>query len=229
MSTDRKIVIAIDGYSSSGKSTMARALARRLGYRYIDSGAMYRAVTLYAIRHNLIDDTEALVAALPDIGIDFAVNPDGTQSTLLNGENVEKQIRSMEVSNLVSRIAAIPTVRRQLVQMQQAFGTSKGIVMDGRDIGTTVFPDAELKIFVDASPMTRAQRRYDELHHKGDTTVTFDEILDNIRQRDHIDTTRAESPLRRADDAVLFDNSNMTIDEQNSRLDQIVEHAIAGL
>lgn len=217
-----KIVIAVDGYSSSGKSTMARALASRLGYRYIDSGAMYRAVTLYALKHNIVADTKAIIAALPEIEIDFAVSSDGKQSTILNGCNVEKEIRGMEVSSHVSAIATIPEVRREMVRKQQQFGLSKGIVMDGRDIGTTVFPDAELKIFVDASAETRAQRRYDELRDKGDTTSTYAEVLDNIKSRDYTDTHRSESPLRKADDAVVLDNSTMTIDEQNKWLDGLV-------
>ena len=217
----KKIIIAIDGYSSSGKSSMARALARTIGYRYIDSGAMYRAVTLYAMRHGMIDadhnvDCNALTSALHDIHIDFSVTAD-KQYTLLNGENVEDEIRQLPVSNNVSPVAAIPQVRHYLVALQQAFGTEKGIVMDGRDIGTTVFPAAELKIFVNAPAETRATRRLKELQAKGET-VTYDEILANVKQRDHIDETRAESPLRRAADAVDFDNSTMTIDEQNAEL-----------
>ena len=218
MENSTPIIIAIDGYSSSGKSSMAKRLAREIGYRYVDSGAMYRAVTLWAMRHDLIAadgsiDTASLIEALPAISIDFSIDSDG-QSTLLDGENVEKEIRSMAVSNNVSPIAAIPQVRRELVKMQQAFGKSKGIVMDGRDIGTTVFPDAEMKVFVNASAMTRAQRRLNELIEKGVAT-TFEEVLANVTSRDRIDETREESPLRRADDAVMLDNSNMTIEEQN--------------
>ena len=224
----KKIVIAVDGFSSSGKSTMARALAKRLGYRYIDSGAMYRAVTLYALRNNIVDNTRAIIDALPDIDIDFMVMPDGSQSTVLNGQNVEKEIRGMEVSSHVSQISAIPEVRHALVRKQQYFGSSKGIVMDGRDIGTTVFPNAELKIFVNASAETRAQRRFDELKAKGDSTSTYDDVLHNIRERDRIDTTRKESPLRRADDALVLDNSGMTIDEQNKWLDNVVANALKG-
>ncbi len=217
----KNIIIAIDGYSSSGKSSMARALAKRIGYRYIDSGAMYRAVTLYAIRHGMTSpdgtvDVEAVTRALPDINIDFMVAPEG-QHTMLNGEDVEKEIRQMAVSNFVSEIAAIPQVRHALVAMQQAFGTSKGIVMDGRDIGTTVFPDAEMKVFVNASAETRAQRRFAELIEKG-TPASYEEVLANVVHRDHIDENRAESPLRKADDAVVLDNSTMTIDEQNAWL-----------
>lgn len=218
---DKKIIIAIDGYSSSGKSSMARALAHNIGYRYIDSGAMYRAVTLYAMRNSMIDsqhniDVTALVDALPYIHIDFKIDGD-SQYTTLNGEVVEHEIRQLPVSENVSSVAAIPAVRRRLVALQQSFGTERGIVMDGRDIGTTVFPDAELKIFVNAPAETRAQRRLDELLSMGES-VTYDEILDNVRQRDQLDETRTESPLKRANDAIDFDNSSMTIDEQNQAL-----------
>ncbi|WP_297071849.1 (d)CMP kinase [uncultured Duncaniella sp.] len=220
MSSD-KIIIAIDGYSSSGKSTMARRLAKTIGYRYIDSGAMYRAVTLYAMRHNLINpdgtvDAPRLETALPDISIDFKVDGDG-QQTLLNGEIVENEIRTLEVSNHVSPVAAIPAVRHALVKMQRAMGETKGIVMDGRDIGTVVFPHAEMKVFCNATPERRAERRFKELTEKG-ATVTYEEVLANVMQRDHIDMTREESPLRCADDAVMLDNSAMTIDEQNDWL-----------
>ncbi len=217
---DKKIIIAIDGYSSSGKSSMARALAKRIGYRYIDSGAMYRAVTLYAMRNGMMNDgavdEDRLISSLPEIKIDF--NVDGAvQRTQLNGEDVEDEIRRMEVSNNVSTVSAIPAVRHALVAMQQAFGEEKGIVMDGRDIGTTVFPAAELKIFVDASAETRAQRRFKELSDKGVAT-SYDEVLANVMHRDHIDETRKESPLRRADDAISLDNSEMTVDEQDQWL-----------
>ena len=220
MSSD-KIIIAIDGYSSSGKSTMARRLAKTIGYRYIDSGAMYRAVTLYAMRHNLINpdgtvDAPRLETALPEISIDFKVDGDG-QQTLLNGEIVENEIRTLEVSNHVSPVAAIPAVRHALVKMQRAMGETKGIVMDGRDIGTVVFPQAEMKVFCNATPERRAERRFKELTEKG-ATVTYEEVLANVMQRDHIDMTREESPLRCADDAVMLDNSAMTIDEQNDWL-----------
>ena len=195
----KNIIIAIDGYSSSGKSSMARALAKRIGYRYIDSGAMYRAVTLHAMRNGMTSadgtvDAEAVTRILPDIKIDFMVTPEG-QHTMLNGEDVEKEIRQMDVSNFVSEIAAIPQVRHALVAMQQSFGSSKGIVMDGRDIGTTVFPDAEMKVFVNASAETRAQRRFAELIEKG-TPASYEEVLANVVHRDHIDETREESPLR---------------------------------
>ncbi len=216
----KKITIAIDGFSSSGKSTMAKALAREIGYIYIDSGAMYRAVTLYALRHGLIapDGTvreEELVSALPDIKIEFRyVTPGEAAHTFLNGEDVERQIRGMEVSNAVSPVSAIPAVRHDLVKKQQAFGAAKGIVMDGRDIGTTVFPDAEMKVFVAASPRERARRRVEELRAKG-RDVSFDEVFENVVSRDRIDRSRSESPLRKADDAVELDNTGMTIDEQN--------------
>lgn len=215
----KKIIIAIDGYSSSGKSTMARKLASEIGYRYIDSGAMYRAVTLYALRHGIASaetghlDTEALTSALPSIAIDFATREDG-QHTLLGSEDVENEIRSMEVSSMVSPVAAMPAVRRALTAMQRVLGRERGIVMDGRDIGTTVFPDAEMKVFVNASAETRARRRFKELAAKGVET-SFEEVLDNVTCRDRIDTTREESPLRKADDAFLLDNGNMTPEEQN--------------
>lgn len=215
----KKIIIAIDGYSSSGKSTMARDLARRLGYTYVDSGAMYRAVTLFALRHSMIApdgkvDTEALVKALPGINISFArADADGVQHTLLNGQDVEREIRDMEVSNHVSPVAEIPAVRHRLVELQQQYGKEGGIVMDGRDIGTTVFPNAEMKVFVDASPEERARRRVKELQTKGEK-VSYEEVLKNITDRDRIDTTRKESPLRKASDAHVLDNDAMTIDEQ---------------
>ena len=219
--TTKKITIAIDGYSSSGKSSMARQLAKNIGYRYIDSGAMYRAVALYALRHNMISedmsvDAEGLVNALPEIKIGFQIDGE-KQYTTLNGENVESEIREMAVSNCVSPVAAIPAVRHALVAMQQSMGQEKGIVMDGRDIGTTVFPDAEMKVFVNASAETRAQRRLDELTQKG-VAATYEEVLANVVNRDHIDETRAESPLRKADDAAILDNSTMTIAEQNKWL-----------
>ena len=228
--TQPLITIAIDGYSSSGKSSMARQLAKTIGYRYIDSGAMYRAVTLYAMQHNMISDDlaideQSLIAALPEIDIDFQVDGE-RQYTLLNGVNVESDIRSMAVSNRVSPVSAIPAVRHALVKMQQQMGQQKGIVMDGRDIGTTVFPDAEMKIFVTASPQTRAQRRVAELIEKG-IPASYEEVLANVVHRDHIDETRAESPLRRADDAITLDNSTMTVDEQNRWLLDRYEECIA--
>lgn len=200
---------------------MAKRLASRIGYRYIDSGAMYRAVTLYAMNHGMIRkdgdvDSEALIAALPAIKIDFKLLPDG-QHTTLNGVDVEREIRSLEVSSHVSPVAAIPDVRHALVEMQRALGRDKGIVMDGRDIGTVVFPDAEMKVFCNASPQTRAQRRFEELKAKG-AEVSFEDVLNNVVERDHIDTTRAESPLRRADDAVALDNSGLTLEQQDEWL-----------
>lgn len=227
---DKKIIIAIDGYSSSGKSSMARALASRIGYRYIDSGAMYRAVTLWAMRHGLVVagvvDADNLVASLGEIAVDFMPMPDGRQHTLLNLEDVEEEIRRLEVSNNVSQVSVIPAVRHRLVALQQSMGESKGIVMDGRDIGTTVFPDAEMKVFVTASPETRAQRRYEELKAKG-VESTYDEVLENVVTRDHIDETREESPLRKADDAVVLDNSYMTVEEQDKWLLDLYEKIIA--
>lgn len=220
--TDKKIIIAIDGFSSSGKSTMAKVLAREIGYRYVDTGAMYRAVTLYAMRNGMISpdgsvDKAKLVEALPGISIGFGIEADGSQHTLLNGEDVETLIRRMDVSSNVSAVSAIPEVRHALVAMQQAYGKEKGIVMDGRDIGTTVFPQAELKIFMNASAETRAQRRLAEMIEKGQH-ASFEEVLANVVKRDHMDQTREESPLRRAEDAIDLDNSRMTRDEQNAWL-----------
>ena len=219
----KKITIAIDGHSSCGKSTMAKDLAREVGYVYVDTGAMYRSVTLYALRHGLfLEDgsvkTAELEAEMPNIQISFKFNPEaGHPDTYLNGECVEKEIRSLEVSNHVSPIAAIPFVRTAMVAQQQQMGKDKGVVMDGRDIGTTVFPDAELKIFVTASAQVRAQRRFDELKAKG-MPADFDDILKNVEERDYIDSHREVSPLRQADDAILLDNSNMTIPEQKEWL-----------
>lgn len=214
----KKIIVAIDGYSSSGKSTMARELARRIGYVYVDSGAMYRAVTLYALEHGMAADgkvdREALVAALPEIHISFEpAGADGVQHTLLNGRDVETEIRDMRVSSLVSPVAEIAEVRERLVSLQQESGAGKGIVMDGRDIGTTVFPDAEMKVFVEASPEERARRRLRELEQKG-ADASYEEVLENIRTRDHIDTTRAVSPLRKAPDAHILDNDRLSPAQQ---------------
>lgn len=218
----KRITIAIDGHSSCGKSTMAKDLARKIGYVYIDTGAMYRAVTLYAIRHGLIKDGEVKSEALHDemknIHISFQLNTDTQRpDTYLNGVYVEREIRSMEVSHHVSQIAALPFVRTAMVDMQREMGKEKGVVMDGRDIGTVVFPDAELKIFVTASAEIRAQRRYDELTAKGEECQLAD-ILENVKQRDYLDSTRETSPLRKADDAIVLDNSNMTIEEQSDWL-----------
>ena len=222
----RKITIAIDGYSSCGKSTMAKALARKIGYVYVDTGAMYRAVTLFALRHQLFNadgsvKVDALRELMPKVTITFRLNAStGLPETYLNGQMVEQDIRTMEVSHHVSPIAAIPFVREALVAQQQAMGRNKGIVMDGRDIGTTVFPDAELKIFVTASLEVRAQRRYDELKGKG-MDAEYDDILKNVQERDYIDTHREVSPLRKAEDAIVLDNSHLTIAEQDEWL---IEH-----
>ena len=218
----KKITIAIDGYSSCGKSTMAKDLARSIGYVYIDTGAMYRAVTLYAMRHGIIHsgsiDTDRLKAEMGNINISFKLNTEtGMPDTYLNGELVEREIRTLEVSNNVSPIATLAFVRAAMVCQQQAMGKEKGIVMDGRDIGTTVFPDAELKIFVTASPEVRAQRRYDELKGKG-MPAEYNDILANVKERDYIDSHREVSPLRQAEDAVVLDNSHMTIPEQKEWL-----------
>ena len=219
----KKITIAIDGHSSCGKSTMAKDLAREVGYVYVDTGAMYRSVTLYALRHDLFREdgsvkTDALEQQMADIRISFKFNPEtGRPDTYLNNECVEKEIRSLKVSNHVSPIAAIPFVRTAMVAQQQQMGKDKGVVMDGRDIGTTVFPDAELKVFVTASAKVRAQRRYDELPAKG-MPADFDDILKNVEERDYLDSHREVSPLRKADDAILLDNSDMTIPEQKQWL-----------
>jgi len=215
----KDIIVAIDGYSSSGKSTMAKELARTVGYAYIDSGAMYRAVTLYAMRHGTVRpdgsiDHDALVASLPDINIDFRVTcPDTPSHTFLNGEDVESLIRTLEVSNHVSPVAAVPEVRHHLTALMQEYGRHKRIVMDGRDIGTTVFPEAEMKVFVNASSEVRAMRRFKELREKGGTD-TYEQVLRNIKERDNIDITRKDSPLRRADDALNLDNDNLSRAEQ---------------
>lgn len=219
---DNRIIIAIDGFSSSGKSSMAKQLAKTIGYAYVDSGAMYRAVTLYAMRKGISTpdslDEKALIDELSNITISFRVDDaTGRSRTVLNGEDVEDQIRTIEVSNQVSPVSAVAEVRRDLVKKQQAFGVEKGIVMDGRDIGTTVFPDAEMKVFVDASPEVRAKRRHLELQQKGQD-VAYEDVYKNVCERDHIDSTRQESPLRKADDAYVLDNDNMTIEEQNQWL-----------
>ena len=219
----KKITIAIDGFSSCGKSTMAKDLARALGYVYVDTGAMYRCVTLYALRHGLFraDGTinlPQLEAEIPNINISFKLNKEtGRPDTYLNNENVESEIRTMEVSSRVSPIAAVPFVRAALVAQQQKMGEDKGIVMDGRDVGTVVFPNAELKIFVTASAEVRAQRRYDELKTKG-MEADFEEILENVKQRDYIDSHREVSPMRKADDAIELDNSHISIAEQKQWL-----------
>jgi len=214
----QKITIAIDGYSSTGKSTVAKQLAKHMRYVYVDTGAMYRAVTYFAMTHNLIDDDHfdviELVSKLPEVAISFKFNPiAGFAEVYLNGGNIEREIRTLEVSNYVSKIAAIPEVRYQLVKQQQQMGKDKGVVMDGRDIGTVVFPYAKLKIFMTASPEKRATRRYDELIARGDD-VTFEDVLKNVQERDYIDSHREDSPLRKADDAIVIDNTGLTQEEQ---------------
>ena len=229
----KKITIAIDGFSSCGKSTMAKELAKKIGYIYVDTGAMYRSVTLFAMRHGLFNTdgsvkTDALKQQMSNIDITFKFNEKaGRPDTYLNGECVEEAIRTLEVSNHVSPIAAIPFVRAAMVARQQRMGRDKGIVMDGRDIGTTVFPEAELKVFVTASAEVRARRRYDELKEKG-MPADFDDILKNVQERDYIDSHREVSPLRKAADAIELDNSHMTIAEQNDWLMRQVEQRIEG-
>lgn len=227
----KKIIIAIDGFSACGKSTMAKQLANKVGYIYIDSGAMYRAVTLYALENNLINndkvDATALENEIENLNIEFKINSvTNLPETYLNGKNIEQAIRGMDVSGKVSHISALPFVRKALVKQQQLMGLKKGIVMDGRDIGTVVFPDAELKIFVTARPQVRAQRRLDELRSKGDQTTSFDEILENLEQRDYIDQHRAESPLIQAQDALVLDNSDITREQQTEWLLDKFNHTI---
>lgn len=214
----KKIIIAIDGFSSCGKSTMAKALAREIGYLYFDSGAMYRAVGLFCLNNNLIEgdniDIEALKERMSEINISFQSDPVTKNSiTYLNGVDVENEIRSLRVSRIVSIVAALDFVREAMIEQQRRMGEAKGIVMDGRDIGTTVFPNAEMKIFVTASAEVRAKRRFDELAARGDNP-DYDEILENVQQRDHLDQTREISPLRKADDAIVLDNGNLTREEQ---------------
>ena len=214
----KKITIAIDGFSSTGKSTLAKQLAAALGYVYVDTGAMYRAVAYFAMQHNLVSETHldaaGLVAQLPNINLRFQFNPAlGFAEMYLNNEHIENQIRTIEVSRMVSKVAEISEVRAKLVEQQQAMGKDKGIVMDGRDIGTVVFPDADLKLFMTASSKTRAQRRFDELVEKGQH-ITFDDVLQNVEERDYIDTHREDSPLVKADDAIEVDNSSLTKKEQ---------------
>ncbi|HWR94918.1 MAG TPA: (d)CMP kinase [Flavobacterium sp.] len=224
---DKKITIAIDGFSSTGKSTLAKELAKHLGYVYVDTGAMYRAVAFFAMQKGFIRkdffDKDSLIKSLPDIKLVFKFNSDlGFAEMYLNGINIEKEIRTIEVSNFVSLVAEISEVRSKLVEQQQEMGKNKGIVMDGRDIGTIVFPDADLKIFMTASPMTRAERRFKELQKKGDN-VTFDEVLKNVEERDYIDTHRDDSPLVKASDAIEFDNSNVTKQEQFEKVLKLVK------
>jgi len=213
----KKINIAVDGFSSCGKSTIAKGLAKKLNYIYIDSGAMYRTIALYAIKKGWLTETEidemSLKKAISSIKISFKTNAEGQQETFLNDENVENEIRTLEVADGASRISAIGFVRKELVRQQQEIGRKKGVVMDGRDIGTVVFPDAELKLFLTASPEVRAKRRFDELVAKGENP-NFEDVLKNLKERDLRDTTRSESPLYKADDAIELDNSDVTIEEQ---------------
>jgi cytidylate kinase len=222
-----KITIAIDGYSSTGKSTLAKQLAQYLGYVYVDSGAMYRAITLYAMEHDFITlsffNVHDFVLQLDKIKLNFVFNEAlGFSEMFLNNRNVEQNIRSLEVSNLVSKIAAVPEIRQQLVKQQQSFGKNKGVVMDGRDIGTVVFPRAKLKVFMTASPEIRAKRRYEELLDRGDT-VTYEQVLKNVNERDYIDSNRKDSPLRKATDAIAIDNSNLSLAAQFDLLKGLVD------
>ncbi len=225
-----KITIAIDGFSSTGKSTVAKQLAKYLGYIYVDTGAMYRAVTLYAMEKGLISNDdfnkEALVYQLPNIGISFKFNDIlGFAEVYLNGVNVEKEIRTLKVSGFVSQVAAVSQVRHKLVEQQQKMGKDKGVVMDGRDIGTVVFPDAELKLFMTASAEKRAIRRYEELIGRGDKVI-YEDVLHNVQERDHIDTTRKDSPLERAEDAIEIDNSSLSLEEQFDKILQLAKMTI---
>jgi len=226
----KKITIAIDGFSSTGKSTLAKQLAKELGYVYVDTGAMYRAVAYFAMQHNLVSEThldkEGLISELPHINLRFQFNTTlGFAEMYLNNENIETQIRTIEVSRMVSKVAEISEVRAKLVEQQQAMGNEKAIVMDGRDIGTVVFPDAELKLFMTASSKTRAQRRFDELVEKGQH-VTFEEVLQNVEERDYIDTHRDDSPLVKADDAIEIDNSSLSKKEQFEIVLQLVKEKL---
>jgi len=226
----KKITIAIDGFSSTGKSTLAKQLAKELGYVYVDTGAMYRAVAYFAMQHNLVSETHldkaGLIAQLSNINLRFQFNPTlGFAEMYLNNKNIETQIRTIEVSRMVSKVAEISEVRAKLVEQQQAMGKDKGIVMDGRDIGTVVFPDAELKLFMTASSKTRAQRRFDELVEKGQH-ITFEDVLQNVEERDYIDTHREDSPLVKADDAIEIDNSSLSKKEQFEIVLQLVKEKL---
>ena len=226
----KKITIAIDGFSSTGKSTLAKQLAAALGYVYVDTGAMYRAVAYFAMQHNLVSETHldkaGLIAQLSNINLRFQFNPTlGFAEMYLNNKNIEAQIRTIEVSRMVSKVAEISEVRAKLVEQQQAMGKDKGIVMDGRDIGTVVFPDAELKLFMTASSKTRAQRRFDELVEKGQH-ITFEDVLQNVEERDYIDTHREDSPLVKADDAIEIDNSSLSKKEQFEIVLQLVKEKL---
>lgn len=228
-----KITIAIDGFSSTGKSTIAKQLANKLAYIYVDSGAMYRAVTLYAMENDFISESdfnrELLINNLNNIYLEFKFNPlVGYGEIYLNGRNVEHEIRTLEVSKLVSKVAEVSEVRKKLVEQQQLIGENKGVIMDGRDIGTVVFPKAELKIFMNASAEKRAKRRYDELIKRGDS-VSYDEILKNVEYRDYIDSNRDDSPLLKADDAIEIDNSNLTLEDQFEKIYKIVQEKLNSL
>ena len=226
MSSQQAIIIAIDGYSSCGKSTLAKALAKRLGYVYVDTGAMYRAVTLYFLQHNTdLQDAAAVAQALTHISIDLRIVA-GENRTYLNGSDVEEAIRSMQVSQQVSHVSALPAVRRAMVAQQQAIGTRKGIVMDGRDIGTVVFPAAELKLFLTAAPEVRSHRRHQELIAKG-VDASLEDIHNNLTERDHIDTTREDSPLRKAEDAIVIDNTHLTREQQLEEAYRLALQSIA--
>lgn len=228
----KKIIVAIDGYSSCGKSTIAKSLARYAGYKYIDTGAMYRAVGLYCLNHGLMDketiNEDGVRQIIDSLAIGFSLQADGSQHTMLNGEDVENKIRTLEIGDAASRISTIGFVRQALVRQQQRMGDEKGIVMDGRDIGTVVFPDAELKLFLTARPEVRAQRRFLELRQKGQT-ADFEQVLKETNERDYRDTHRKESPLRQADDAILFDNSELTEEGQMKQIIEIFEKRIAQL
>ncbi|QDO94806.1 (d)CMP kinase [Formosa sediminum] len=226
----KKITIAIDGFSSTGKSTIAKLIAKSLGYIYVDSGAMYRAITFFAMQNNLISkdhfDKDKLIASLPQAQVSFKFNDSlGFAEVYLNNQNIENNIRTLEVSNLVSIVAAVPEVRAQLVKIQKEIGQDKAVVMDGRDIGTVVFPDAELKIFMTASAETRALRRYNELKNNGEN-ITFEAVFENVQKRDHLDSTRADSPLIKAEDAIAIDNSNATIEEQYQNIIKLIDNII---
>lgn len=229
----KHITIAIDGFSSTGKSTIAKQLAKQLGYVYVDSGAMYRAVTLYAMQNGYIDDNQfdkaGLIENLDKVEVSFKFNPNlGFAEVYLNGENVEKEIRTLKVSTFVSKIAAVPEVRKQMVRIQKQLGQNKGVVMDGRDIGTVVFPNAELKLFMTASAETRANRRYYEMLDRGDE-VTFEEVLRNVQERDYIDSHREDSPLVKADDAIEIDNSDLTKEQQFEKVLQLTRMTLEGM
>ena len=226
----KQIIVAIDGFSSCGKSTMAKELARVANYIYVDSGAMYRAVSLFCIQNGLMTDTdintEELEKHIKSIHVEFKTNPEGKTETYLNGQNVENEIRTLEVANGASRVSTLGFVRRELVRQQQAMGEKEGIVMDGRDIGTVVFPKAELKVFVTASPEIRAQRRFDEMITKGEK-ANYEEVLANVKERDERDLNRTESPLRKAEDAIVMDNTNITCEEQSNLLIKLFMEKVA--